>query len=199
MTSSLRLTALWAIVLSCTAGVSQGAPVTYTAPLSPEAVGATGTGNTIVDIDTVAHTLRVRATWSGLSGVTTVSHIHAPTASPFMGNAGVATQVPTFTGFPMGVTAGSMDQTLDTSLASSWNPAFIESNGGTPLSAEAAFAGFVATGKSYLNIHSSTFPGGEIRGYLSVPEPTTALIALLGLGVVVCRRCPCAVRRRVSQ
>jgi hypothetical protein len=38
-------------------------------------------------------------------------------------------------------------------------------------------------GKSYLNIHTTAFPGGEIRGFLTlVPEPGT--FALLGLGAI---------------
>jgi hypothetical protein len=188
MSYSLRLAALSLAILAGATGLSQAALVTYTATLAPEAVGATGTGSTIVDIDTVAHTLRVRASWSGLSGVTTVSHIHAPTAVAFTGNASVATQLPSFTLFPVGVSAGSWDQTLDTSLASSWNPSFITGNGGTALSAEAAFAAYVGQGRSYLNIHSSTFMGGEIRGYLSlIPEPSSALIALIGAGLVMLR------------
>jgi hypothetical protein len=37
--------------------------------------------------------------------------------------------------------------------------------------------------ESYLNIHTTTFPGGEIRGFLTlVPEPST--LALAGLGGV---------------
>jgi hypothetical protein len=37
----------------------------------------------------------------------------------------------------------------------------------------------------YVNIHSSVFPGGEIRGQV-VPEPTT--ICLLGLGGLLLSR-----------
>jgi hypothetical protein len=41
----------------------------------------------------------------------------------------------------------------------------------------------MAAGEAYWNIHSTTFPGGEIRGFLvAVPEPSS--LALLGLGAV---------------
>ena len=45
----------------------------------------------------------------------------------------MATRVPSFVGFPLGVTAGSMDNTYDLNLASSYNPAFVTDNGGTVL------------------------------------------------------------------
>jgi hypothetical protein len=41
---------------------------------------------------------------------------------------------------------------------------------------------YLEAGYLYLNVHTSVFPGGEIRGQLlMVPEPGTA--ALLGLGL----------------
>jgi hypothetical protein len=82
----------------------------------------------------------------------------------------VATQTPTFTGFPLGVTSGSYDHTFDTLDAATYNPAFVAANGGTAASAEAVLFAVMAQGRSYLNIHSSVFPGGEIRGFL-VPGP----------------------------
>jgi hypothetical protein len=138
-----------------------------------------GTGSAHVTFDVVAHMLHVQAAFSGLVGPTTASHIHCCVPQP--ANAGVATTVPTFPGFPLGVTSGTYDNTLDTSLLSSYNPAFVTANGGTAASAEAAlFAGMVA-GQSYFNIHTSSFPGGEIRGILVTPEAGTLLLLSAGL------------------
>jgi hypothetical protein len=115
--------------------------------------------------------MHLYVTFSGLTGNTTASHIHAATALPGTGTAGVATTTPTFAGFPLGVKAGTCDIVLDMTLASSYNPSYITANGGTPASAEAALFAAIAAGKAYLNIHSSTFGGGEIRGFLT--EATT--------------------------
>jgi hypothetical protein len=161
---------------------------TYTAALSgpgeSPANASPGTGITQVDFDNTANTLRVQVTFSGLLGTTTAAHIHSPTATPLTGTAGVATQVPTFTGFPLGVTSGAYDHTFDLTNNSSWNPAFITANGGTAAGAEAALAASLAAGTAYLNIHSTQFTGGEIRGFLVVPAPATMLLfgtGLLGL------------------
>jgi hypothetical protein len=94
------------------------------------------------------------------------------------GTAGVATTTPTFAGFPLGVTSGTYENTLDLTQSSSWNPAYITSvSPATPGGAETALAAALAADKSYLNIHTTSFPGGEIRGFLvSVPEPGTWLL-----------------------
>jgi CHRD domain/PEP-CTERM motif len=140
-----------------------------------------GTGSGTVAFDSVLNTLSLSLTFGGLVGTTTASHIHAATASPFTGTAGVATTTPTFAGFPLGVTAGTYNNVLDLTLASSYNPAYVTANGGTAAGAEAALAAAMASGKAYWNVHSSFAPGGEIRGFLvAVPEPSS--LALLGLG-----------------
>ena len=145
-----------------------------------------GTGSARVDYDDLAHSMRVRATFSDLLGTTTAAHIHAPTAVPLAGTAGVATQVPSFSGFPLGVTAGSMDTTFDLTLAGSWNPAYVTANGGTAAGAETALAAALAAGKSYFNIHSTVEPGGEIRGFLQlIPEPTTVSLASAGVATAL--------------
>ena len=142
-----------------------------------------GTGFATVTYDSVAHTLRVEVSFSDLLGTVTASHIHAPTAVPGTGTAGVATQTPYFTGFPIGVTSGTYDDTFDLTAASSWNPSYVTANGGTVFAAEAALAAALADGKAYLNVHTTVFGGGEIRGFLvPVPEPALAgLVAGLGL------------------
>jgi hypothetical protein len=105
-----------------------------------------GTGFAQVNYDDVAHSLFVDVTFNGLLGTTTASHIHSATASPGTGTAGVATTLPTFAGFPLGVTSGSYINTLDLTLASSWNPSYVTAHGGTTAGAEAALAAGMATG-----------------------------------------------------
>lgn len=145
-----------------------------------------GIGTATVDWDTTLHTMRVRSTFSGLLGNTTAAHIHAATTQPLTGAAGVATQTPSFSGFPLGVTSGSMDQTFDLTLASSFNAAYITANGGTPATAEAALLAAIQQGRAYFNIHSQSFSGGEIRGFL-VPAPGAGLVLAAG-GLLASRR-----------
>jgi hypothetical protein len=84
------------------------------------------------------------------------------------------------------VTSGSYDHTLDMTMASSYNPAFVTDHGGTIPSAEAALLASMKAGTSYLNIHTTLNPGGEIRGFLTaVPEPSS-LVLLGALGLVAC-------------
>ena len=175
------------------ASSSQAATITFNAildgPSESPPVDTPGTGVAQVIYDDVAHTLAVSATFQDLIGPTTAAHIHCCT----LPTAGVATQAPSFVGFPLGVTAGSFSNTYDLTLASSWNASFITANSGTLAGAEAALAGGLLAGVAYFNIHTTFRPGGEIRGFLQpqqvqVPEPATLSLLGVGVGLAAARR-----------
>jgi hypothetical protein len=188
MNLHLRSTATACLLLSAMTAASAA---TYTAiltgPKEAPANTSPGIGATVVKFDLTSHVLEVNVAFSSLVGNTTAAHIHCCTAAPGIGTAGVATETPTFGSFPLGVHNGAYTNTYDTSLPGSWNAAFLTANGGTTSGAEAAFFAGLNSGSAYLNIHSSAYPGGEIRGFLAlapaapVPEPGT--FAMLGLGV----------------
>jgi CHRD domain len=158
--------------------------------------GSPGTGQATITLDTTLDTMRVQADFSGLFPIipmglpnagmpsgTTAAHIHCCLASPFLTNVNVpvATTAPTFPGFPLGVTFGTYDQTFDLTAASTYNlPPNLNPNpflGTTAATAEPVFTNALLAGETYFNIHTTAFPGGEIRGFLAVPGP------LAGAGV----------------
>jgi len=175
-----------AMMLSVSA--SYAVPITFTANLiqanEVPPTGSPGTGLATVVLDTTANTMHVDVTFGGLTSGTTASHIHCCLASPFLTgvNVMVATTTPTFPGFPLGVTSGTYDMSFNLLDAGTYNPAFITSAfdpSHTVAGAEAALVAGIESGETYLNIHTTAFPNGEIRGFLApVPEP--ASIALLG-------------------
>jgi len=117
---------------------------------------------------------------------TTAAHIHCCLPSPFATgvNAGVATTTPTFANFPLGVLAGTYDNTLNLTLASSYNPAFVTLVGGLA-NAETSLVNGLLGGLTYLNIHTNAFPGGEIRGFVvQIPEPEAYVLLLAGLAII---------------
>jgi hypothetical protein len=148
-----------------------------------------------VTYDDVANTLRVEGQFARLVGTTTMAHIHCCT--PPTGNAGVATTTPTLIGFPLGVREGSFDTTLDLTAASSFNTTFISNNGGTVAGARARLVSGLFAGQSYFNVHTSSFPAGELRANLTaVPEPATWAMMIAGFAGVggALRRRSCAAK-----
>lgn len=144
-----------------------------------------GHGVGVITFDDGLHTMTVDVDFADLLGNVTAAHIHAPTAVAGTGTAGVATQTPTFTGFPSGVRNGSYLQTFDMTLASSYRAAYLAGFGGSTGAAEAALLTAAKGGQAYLNIHTSAFPGGEIRGFLTAapaPELGTWGLMLTGFG-----------------
>lgn len=121
-----------------------------TGSLEVPPTASSATGSAVVTIDTILNTMQVNVTFSGLSSGTTASHIHCCLASPFLTgvSVGVATAVPTFTGFPLGVTSGAYSHLFDLTLASSYNPAFVTAEGGTVAGADAALVAGIKAGDS---------------------------------------------------
>ena len=144
-------------------------------------VASPATGFATVVLDPTAQTIQINVTFSGLTSGDIAAHIHC--CAPPGTNVTVASTVPAFPGFPLGVTSGAYSSAVfDLTQTTIYNPAFVTLAGGIP-QAEAALIGGIENGMAYLNIHTANFPGGEIRGQLiSTPEP--ASLVLLGSGLV---------------
>lgn len=170
------------------AGLAAAGALTLTAPaqalvfnanLGPECTSGTcsGSGTARVTIDELTNLMRVQVTFTGLSSNSTTAHIHGPTATPGSGNAGVMTPTPTFPGFPSGVTSGSYNSLFDLNATSSYNNTFLTNNGGVS-GARSSLIAALKGQQAYLNIHSTSNPGGEIRGYFT--QQTPAPLPMLG-------------------
>jgi len=138
---------------------------------NPSAVSTSATGGEVgagISYDDVSNILTVNVGWgsgagfTNLSGAVTVAHIHAAADAAFTSNGGVIINMDGATpGFNNSATNGGWANTQVTLTA--------------PQETQ-LLSGFL-----YLNAHTSTNAGGEIRGNLvAVPEP--AGLGLLGVG-----------------
>ncbi len=78
----------------------------------------------------------------------------------------MATTVPSFTGFPLGVTSGTYDHTFDMTDGLELQPWLHSGQRRHARSAGAALLAGIQAGQAYLNIHTTVYPRGEIRGFL---------------------------------
>lgn len=120
--------------------------------------GSPATGFASMTYDNVTGAFNWNIAWTGLTGNVTVAHFHGP-ALPGQ-NAGVQVDW----GSISGLTSPSVGAANITAMQ------------GNDLLA----------GLWYINIHSSLFPGGEIRGQVQVvPLPAAVWLLLAGCGVLL--------------
>ncbi|MBL8963208.1 MAG: CHRD domain-containing protein [Phycisphaeraceae bacterium] len=144
-----------AVILAASAGAANAAIVVYNFGLDGlqevPANASPGIGSATVTLDTVSGAVSVTGTYSGMIGTVTAAHIH-----------GLA---------PVGVNAGILIHLTHTGGTSG------TLGGGGVLSA-ANIQGMLDE-LTYINVHTTFLPGGEIRGQV---VPTPASLALMGLG-----------------
>ncbi|EXI67428.1 MAG: CHRD domain protein [Candidatus Accumulibacter adjunctus] len=190
MRTSSWQSCLLAATLSLTSTLASATIYTYAGNLAPEVTGAQGSGIVKLKFDDSTNDLSIYAGFGGLSGLTTVAHIHCCTAAAGTGTIGVAVTPGTLPGFPAGVSADSYSAVIDLDLASSFTSAFINNfGGGTVAGARTALFAGLDAGTAYFNIHTSAFPGGEIRAFPErVPEPASLFLGFLGIGALLLTR-----------
>jgi hypothetical protein len=126
-----------------------------------------GTGGAAFTLDDVSRTLGSAVTFSGLSSPTLLDDANTA-AQIHLAPPGVAGPIihpyPTA---PIGVTSGV--------FADIWSGSTL-----TPADITA-----LETGNTYIEIHTTAFPAGEIRGQITVvPEPASLVLLCLGLATV---------------
>ncbi|MCC5806265.1 MAG: CHRD domain-containing protein [Opitutales bacterium] len=159
MKSTLRCSIIAFAGLLASAAVLSANLYTFTLPLSglqevPQVV-TPGSGTATVTLDSETNELTWDVSYENMLGTLTMAHFHGP--ADFGENAGVLVNMNPDLGSNTGTIVGSATVTNE-----------VRDN--------------VLAGMTYINLHSSEFGAGELRGQV-IPEPSTYAL-LLGLGAL---------------
>jgi CHRD domain len=134
-------------------------------------------GYALVTVDEDEITMRVQLSFDNLVGSVTEANIFARTGNWLAGTALPVLQDPTtdpsnsiLPDFPLGDFSGTYDRTINLAIESSYNPDFVSTYGGTGFDRVSNSLNELVAGlngrEAYLNISTTVFPNGEIRGFL---------------------------------
>ncbi len=164
------------------------AATTFTSRLSglneiPNANNSAGTGVATAAFFNANNSIRLTGSFQNLTGLTLLGHLHC--CSTRAANGAQAIDFTENPGFQRGVRSGSFDLTYDLLDAATYTAAFLTASGGTALGARNRLFTNFNNELGYFNIHSTVFPGGELRGHLvSIPEPAAWGMMIVGFGFI---------------
>ena len=139
---------------------------------TPGSGGEIGSG---ITFDNVSLQLNINIGWGSgngftdLTGNASAGHIHGPTPSA----------APASFNESVGVMIGL-------NSLPGWNPSATSGGFSGTVTLTSEQADFLNAGRLYINVHTTTNPGGEIRGNLMVvPEPGTYALLACGMGALL--------------
>ncbi len=184
---SLLITA--ASVATAMAAVPASAVTVFTVTLAaanevPPTMSS-GTGGGTLTLSDDMNMLTANISFTGLTAPALEGHLHC--CAPLGSDAPVA--------IPLSVspsTAGMLTGTVDLTMLAAYDAEFLSAYGGTVSTLRSALLSGLENGQGYINIHTATYPMGEIRGQVltsaaeggTVPEPAQWALMLTGFTMV---------------